>query len=215
MMKRLFDVIFASAVLLIAWPFIFIGAVAVKLTSPGPIFYRAQRAGLHGQSFYMLKLRTMRIGSDAANRKITDEQDDRITPAGRWLRKFEIDELPQFWNVLRGDMSIVGPRPEDWDIVEKYYTPDQRRTLNVRPGVVSPFDVYWYPDITYHDPPPAGVALQDWYVRRHMLIQLADAQRYIDHANLLLDLKVIFQTVYCILIRSWRPPKKHPPLLSK
>ncbi len=215
-LKRLFDMGFAVCVLLIVWPLILIGAVAVKLTSRGPAFYKAKRAGRGGKLFYMYKLRTMRIGADAPDRKITEEQDDRIMPVGRWLRRFEIDELPQFWNVLRGEMSIVGPRPEDWDIVERYYTLEQRRTLEVRPGVVSPFDVHWYPDITYHDPPPAGVSLQDWYLTRHRLIQLAEAQQYIEHANLLLDGKVIVQTIYCVLIRSWLlPPKKHPPVLAE
>jgi len=109
--KRLFDIVFSAGVLLVTWPLIVIGALAVKLTSPGPAFYRAKRAGVGGRPFAMLKFRTMRIGSDTPDRKITAEHDDRITPVGRWLRKFEIDELPQFWNVLCGDMSVVGPRP--------------------------------------------------------------------------------------------------------
>src|SRR3990172_987536 len=148
MIKRLFDIVFAICILSVTWPLILIGALAVKLTSPGPAFYRAKRAGLGGRPFDMLKLRTMRIGTDTPDRKITAEQDDRITPAGRVLRKFKIDELPQFWNVLRGEMSVVGPRPEDWDIVQQHFTPEQQRTLEVRPGIASPADIRWYPDLT-------------------------------------------------------------------
>ncbi len=209
--KRLVDIVLATFILLLIWPLVLLGALAVKLSSPGPAFYRAKRAGRGGHAFYMFKLRTMRVGADTPDRKITEEQDDRITPLGRWLRAFEIDELPQFWNVLRGDMSIVGPRPEDWYIVEQYYTPEQRRTLEVRPGVVSPFDVHWYPDITYHDPPPAGVPLQEWYLKRHLPIQVEEAARYIEQSTLWLDLQVIIQTMICVLIHSrLLPPKKHP-----
>ena len=210
MIKRLFDVVFAVCALLATWPLILIGALAVKLTSPGPAFYRAKRAGLAGKPFEMLKLRTMRVGLDTADRRVTAENDERITPVGALLRKFKIDELPQFWNVLRGDMSIVGPRPEDWDIVERYFTPEQRRTLEVRPGIASPVDVRWYPDMTYHDPPPAGVPIQEYYLRRHMPVQLAEALRYVEQQSLLLDLKVIGQTIFCVVVRSWLPPKKQP-----
>ncbi len=210
MIKRLFDVVFALCALLVTWPLILIGALAVKLTSPGPAFYRAKRAGLAGKPFEMLKLRTMRVGLDTPDRRVTGENDDRITPVGALLRKFKIDELPQFWNVLRGEMSIVGPRPEDWDIVERYYTPEQRRTLEVRPGIASPVDVHWYPDMTYHDPPPPGVSIQEHYLRRHMPVQLAEALRYVEQQSLLLDLKVIAQTIFCVAVRSWLPPKKQP-----
>ncbi len=209
--KRLFDIVFSAGVLLMTWPLIVIGVLAVKLTSPGPAFYRAKRAGVGGRLFAMLKLRTMRIGSDTPDRKITAEHDDRITPVGRWLRKFEIDELPQFWNVLCGDMSVVGPRPEDWDIVEQYYTPAQRRTLDVRPGLVSPSVVQRYPDIAYHDPVPPGVSMQEWYLQRHMPVQLVDAARYVEQQSLALDLKVVAQTAFCVLVRSWLlPPSKRP-----
>lgn len=211
MIKRIFDIVFATGVLILAGPLILIAGLAVKLTSAGPAFYRAQRAGRYGQRFSMYKLRTMYVGQDALNRRITDENDDRVTPVGKFLRKFEIDELPQFLNVLWGQMSVVGPRPEDWDIVQQYYTSEQRRTLDVRPGIVSPVDVYWYPDITFHDPPPAGVPLQEHYLRHHLPIQLAQARDYVEHQNFWLDMSVIAQTAFCIFIRSWLlPPKPHP-----
>jgi lipopolysaccharide/colanic/teichoic acid biosynthesis glycosyltransferase len=156
----------------------------------------------------MLKLRTMRVYTDTSNRKITDAVDDRITPVGKWLRKLKIDEFPQFWNVLIGDMSIVGPRPEDYDIVQTYYTAEQRRILKVRPGITSPVEVRWYPDLTYHDLPPEGVSIQEHYLKRHLPIQVNEGLRYVERQNIFLDLQIIFQTFYCILIHSWLPPKK-------
>jgi lipopolysaccharide/colanic/teichoic acid biosynthesis glycosyltransferase len=189
--KRFFDVVVAASALLVTWPLIALGALATKLTSPGPAFYRSRRAGWHGRPFDMLKLRTMRDRADTPDRKITAGKDDRITPLGGLLRKFKVDELPQFWNVLHGEMSIVGPRPEDWDIVQRHYTPAQARILDVRPGIASPVDVHWYPDLTYHDPPPDGVSIQDWYLSRHMPIQVAEGLRYVENQSFLLDLQVI------------------------
>ena|SRR5579859_7502738 len=108
-------------------------------------------------------------------------------------------------------MSIVGPRPEDWDLVQQHYTPQQRRTLEVRPGIASPADVRWYPDLTYHDPPPPNVSIQQHYLTRHLPVQLAESLRYVERQSLLLDLKVICQLMYCVLVRSWLPPTKQPP----
>ena len=211
MNKRLFDIVVATCALLVTWPLMLLGAIATKLTSPGPAFHRSKRAGLGGRPFDMFKLRTMRLGADTPDRKITAAADDRVTSVGRLLRKFKIDELPQFWNVLRGDMSVVGPRPEDWDLVQEYYTPDQRRILDVRPGIASPVDVRWYPDLTYHDPPPEGVSMQDWYVARHLPIQVAEGLRYAEEQTAWLDLRVIAQTIFCVLARSWWLPKKRSP----
>jgi lipopolysaccharide/colanic/teichoic acid biosynthesis glycosyltransferase len=207
-MKRVLDVLVAATALLVFSPAILLGALAVKLTSHGPVFYRARRAGLGGRCFLMLKLRTMRVDTDTADRKITADDDDRITAVGRWLRRCKLDEMPQLWNVLRGDMSIVGPRPEDWDIVQHHYTTAGRRVLDVRPGIASPVDVEWYPDLTYHDPAPAGVPIQDHYLRRHLPVQLAEALQYVERQSLLLDLQVIARLVFCVLVRSWLAPAK-------
>lgn len=209
-LKRCFDVIVATCVLLVTSPLILASAAAIKFTSPGPIIYRARRAGLGGKPFTMYKLRTMRVGSDTPDQKITAIADARVTLVGSILRKFKIDELPQFWNVVRGDMAIVGPRPEDWDIVERYFTSAQRRVLDVRPGIASPVDVHWYPDLTYHDPPPSGVSTQDWYLRRHLPIQVAEGIHYAERQSLLLDLKVIGQLAWCVLVRSWLLPPRRP-----
>ncbi|MCS6882923.1 MAG: sugar transferase [Oscillochloridaceae bacterium] len=208
--KRLFDVLCAGLGLALTWPLILAGAIAVRLSSPGPIFYRARRAGRNGVPFTMYKLRTMRTGLDHPNRRVTEANDDRITPVGKWLRRFRIDELPQLWNVLRGDMSIIGPRPEDYEIVQRHYTSEQRRTLSVRPGLAAPSDVRWYPDFTYHDPPPPGVPLQEYYIARHLPARLAWDLRYIERQSLLLDLQIIAQVLFCILVYSWAPPPRRP-----
>ncbi len=215
MFKRLFDIVVATCAILVTWPLVVLGAMATKLTSPGPALYRSTRAGRGGRPFSMLKLRTMSVGAATADRKITAASDDRLTPVGGLLRKFKIDELPQFWNVLRGDMSIVGPRPEDWDLVQQHYTPAQRRILAVRPGLASPVDVRWYPDLTYHDPPPDGVSMQEWYVSRHLPLQVAEGLRYVDRQSQWLDLKVIAQTFFCIVARSWAPPRKALPPVER
>jgi lipopolysaccharide/colanic/teichoic acid biosynthesis glycosyltransferase len=208
--KRLADLLIASAALSATSPLILGGALLVKLTSPGPVFYRAKRAGLRGKPFDMFKLRTMAVGLDPSDRRITAPEDERITPTGRLLRKFKLDELPQFWNVLRGDMSIVGPRPEDWDIVRDYYTPEQRRVLAVRPGISSPVDVEWYPDMTYHDPPPPEVPIQEWYLRRHLPLQVAGALRYVEEESLLIDVHVVWNTFVCMVLSLLRSPPKRP-----
>ena len=208
--KRLLDVVLSALALLVSGPVILLAALAVKLTSPGPAFYRARRAGRGGRPFDMFKLRTMRVGGDSADRRVTAPEDDRITPVGRLLRRCKIDELPQFWNVLRGDMSIVGPRPEDWDIAQDHFTPRQWRSLEVRPGIASPADVNWYPDLTYHDPPPEGDSMQEHYLRRHLPVQLEEAVRYVEGQSLLLDLKVIGGLIFCVLVYSWLPPRRRP-----
>jgi lipopolysaccharide/colanic/teichoic acid biosynthesis glycosyltransferase len=214
--KRLLAIAIALIALTLTSPLLVLGMLAVKLSSRGPIFYRARRAGLHGEPFVMFKLRTMRVGADSADRKITDDEDDRVTAVGRWLRKCKIDELPQLWNVLKGDMAIVGPRPEDWDIVQQHYTVEQRRALELRPGIASPVDVNWYPDMTYHDPAPAGVPMQEHYLKRHLPVQVAEAIRYAEQQSLWLDVQVILRLVFCVVVRSWLAPAKRPlPIVEK
>jgi lipopolysaccharide/colanic/teichoic acid biosynthesis glycosyltransferase len=208
--KRVFDVVIASSVLVVASPVLLLSALAVKLTSPGPVFYRARRAGRAGEPFAMLKFRTMRINTDFGDRKITDARDDRITPVGAFLRTSKIDELPQLWNVVRGDMSIVGPRPEDWDLVQQNYTPVLRRALDTRPGIACTAEIRWYPDLTYHDPPPPGVPLQEHYVARHLPAQAAEGVRYVQRQSLWFDLSIMVRTAWCILVHSWRPPPRQP-----
>ncbi len=133
-MQRAFDVAASLAALLFLSPLFALLALAVKVTSSGPVFYRGPRAGRGGVPFSILKFRTMRAG--VVGPSITRGADPRVTPAGRFLRRWKLDELPQFINVVRGEMSLVGPRPEAPEYVA-LYTDDERRVLRVRPGITS------------------------------------------------------------------------------
>jgi lipopolysaccharide/colanic/teichoic acid biosynthesis glycosyltransferase len=122
----------ALIMLLLASPLILVLALLVRLTSPGPVFFRQQRVGKGGRLFWIIKFRTMRVNNGGP--QVTRGADPRITPVGNWLRHWKLDELPQLWNVAKGDMALVGPRPE----VPRYvahYTPEQRETLSVPPGL--------------------------------------------------------------------------------
>lgn len=135
-MKRFFDIIVSALALIILTPLLLLISVLVKLTSPGPIFYRAERIGKNGKPFKLYKFRSMASDADKGGPKITASGDARVTPLGRWLRKFKLDELPQFINVLKGEMSTVGPRPEDPHYVN-FYSAEQRKVLDVLPGITS------------------------------------------------------------------------------
>ncbi len=135
-MTRLLDVALAAVGLLLLTPVLAAIAFAVKLTSRGPVLFRAKRVGKGGRPFTLFKFRTMFVSASSDQPRLTRRGDVRVTPVGRILRRWKLDELPQLYNVLRGDMSLVGPRPEDPKYVA-LYTPDERRVLAVRPGITS------------------------------------------------------------------------------
>jgi lipopolysaccharide/colanic/teichoic acid biosynthesis glycosyltransferase len=135
-MKRLFDVVAAFLALVLLAPVMFLLAVAVVVSSPGGAFFRQTRVGRHGHTFQLLKFRSMRPGSEAGGQITVGARDPRITGIGHFLRRTKLDELPQLINIVKGDMSVVGPRPE----VPRYvalYTAEQRAVLTVRPGLTS------------------------------------------------------------------------------
>lgn len=133
-LKRGLDVGFSSLGLCAISPVLLVAGVAVKLDTPGPIFYRSERVGRGGRRFDLLKLRTMKTEQNPNDPQVTARNDTRITRTGKWLRKTKIDELPQFWNVFVGDVSLVGPRPEAPKYVD-CYTEQYQEILNVRPGL--------------------------------------------------------------------------------
>jgi lipopolysaccharide/colanic/teichoic acid biosynthesis glycosyltransferase len=132
--KRAFDLLFAAGGLLFLSPVFGLLAVAVKLSDGGPAFYRQQRVGQNGRLFVILKFRSMVLNTEKIGLSVTKDGDPRITRVGRFLRKSKLDELPQLWNVLRGDMSFVGPRPEVPRYVARY-TAEQRQVLALKPGI--------------------------------------------------------------------------------
>lgn len=138
-MKRLLDVVASAVGLVVASPLMLIAALAVRLESRGPVIFRQERVGRYGKSFIILKVRTMR--ADASGAQVTSGRDPRITRSGRWLRSTKLDELPQLVNVLRGEMSLVGPRPEVPEYVAQW--PDTARdlVLSVRPGITDPASI--------------------------------------------------------------------------
>lgn len=137
MTGQLFDRGVALVAVVVLSPLMAGIAVAVRLTSPGPVLFRQVRVGLEGRPFEILKFRTMIQGAERLSANITPEGDPRVTPLGRHLRSWYLDELPQLFNVLKGDMSLVGPRPETPEYVA-LYTPSERRVLAVRPGLAGP-----------------------------------------------------------------------------
>lgn len=132
--KRLIDIVVSGISLFILAPLFILIAVSIKLSSKGTVFYRQIRVGKGGENFQILKFRSMKSNTESLGSQITISGDSRITPIGKILRKFKLDELPQFWNVFIGNMSLVGPRPELPCYVEEY-TDEQRRVLNIRPGI--------------------------------------------------------------------------------
>ncbi len=144
MIKRLLDFCFSFVSLIVLLPLFLFIAFIVWLTSPGPVFFKQQRIGLHGVPFYLFKFRTMKWAPHNQGALITQENDDRITWFGAYLRMWKLDELPQLFNVLRGEMSFVGPRPEVDSYVSLYPESDRSEILSVRPGITGRTQLAWF-----------------------------------------------------------------------
>jgi lipopolysaccharide/colanic/teichoic acid biosynthesis glycosyltransferase len=200
-LKRLFDIVFAGTLLVLLSPVLLLSAVAVWCSDPGPILFRHQRAGLHGHSFHVLKFRTMiQRHKQTTKSELTFSKDPRITPLGRVLRATKIDELPQLFNVLRGEMSVVGPRPESPRYVA-YYTPEQHEVLTVRPGLTGPASVLFRSQEQLLD----GMDFEQYYITVLMPVKLGINIDYIRHQSFWLDLKIIVRTIIA-LVRPGTPP---------
>ncbi len=196
MTQRLFDWVLAACLLVLSCPLLLAAAFGIALASPGPILYRASRVGLNGRVFTLFKLRTMHVNQAENASVITAKQDARVFPLGRWLRRLKIDELPQLLNVLRGDMCIVGPRPENPEIVRRYYTPLHRETLRVPPGLTSPGSLFYLchgEDMLDTDDP------EKVYLDRILPVKLALDIVYVREASPWDDLRIILRTVGAIL----------------
>ena len=133
--KRLFDIVLSTIILLIAAPIMLIVAIAVWMTSPGPLLYKQARVGVHGKHFKIFKFRTMCTGADKLGPSVTSADDNRITPIGKFLRTSKLDEFPQLINVILGEMSLVGPRPQVPRFVDRFDPAMREIVLSVRPGV--------------------------------------------------------------------------------
>ncbi len=189
-LKRAFDIALSAAMLVLVAPLFAVAAIAIRLDSPGPVFFRQRRVGLHGRRFIFYKFRSMCLDAEAKLESLRQynemngpvfkmTRDPRVTRVGRWLRRTSIDELPQFWNVLKGEMSVVGPRPPTPDEVLRY-KPWQRRRLSMKPGITCTWQVSGRNAIDFD---------------RWMELDLA----YIDNWSLWSDVRICLRTIPAVL----------------
>jgi lipopolysaccharide/colanic/teichoic acid biosynthesis glycosyltransferase len=184
-MNRALDAGLAGVGLAIASPVLAAAAVAIKLDDGGPVLYRQRRVGLQGGEFELLKLRTMRVGAERQGAGYAvNEGDPRITRAGRLLRRLSLDEIPQLWNVVRGDMSLVGPRPTLAYQVEQY-TSRQRRRLDVKPGITGWAQIHGRARLPWDE----RIELDVWYV---------------EHRSPMLDLKILARTPAALFAGTYK-----------
>jgi len=184
-LNRALDVTTAGVGLAFASPALAFAALAIKLDDGGPVFYRQRRAGLNGKEFELLKLRTMEVGAEHKGAGFAvNEGDPRITRVGRLLRRLSIDEIPQLWNVVRGDMSLVGPRPTLAYQVQRY-SPRQRRRLEVKPGITGWAQIHGRARLPWED----RIELDVWYV---------------EHRSPWLDLKILARTPLALFAGTYK-----------
>ena len=185
--KRIFDILISACALLFLWPFFLIAAIVIRFTSPGPAIFRQQRLGKDGMAFTMYKFRTMYQDAwkyeqrDNQGATIIPKDDPRVTKFGKFLRKLSLDELPQLINVLKGDMSLVGPRPDQIDQLQ-YYTIEEKRKLSVKPGMTGIAQINGRNSIP-------------WEQRKKFDLE------YVENFSIYLDIKIILQTIPYVLFR--------------
>ena len=189
--KRIFDFVCSGIGLIILSPVLIVIAIMIKKGSDGPIFFKQIRVGENGENFEILKFRTMVVDAEKLGRQITVGNDNRITKVGGFLRKYKLDELPQLINVFKGDMSLVGPRPEVPRYV-KLYTEEQRKVLNVKPGITD------LASLKYKDENELlGKAENpdECYINTNMPDKLALNLEYINKSNIFYDIYIIITTI--------------------
>ena len=194
-MKRIFDIVASGLGLIVLSPLFLIIAVWIKLDSRGPVFYRQTRVGRYNKDFRIFKFRSMRVGSDKGSLVTIGGRDSRITRSGYFIRKFKLDELPQLINVVRGDMSLVGPRPEVRHYVD-YWTAEQMHVLDVRPGITDPASIKFRNENKLmenaEDP-------EKYYIEVIMQEKIRLYLEYVEKQGFWYDLGLIFQTFWVIV----------------
>jgi lipopolysaccharide/colanic/teichoic acid biosynthesis glycosyltransferase len=197
-MKRLFDILFSLLVLIIGLPFGLLIVICIAVDSRGNVIYKQKRVGRNNVDFLLYKFRTMCTDADKGSQITVSDHDSRITKTGAFLRKYKIDEFPQFLNILKGEMSIVGPRPEVRKYVEMY-TPEQMRVLSVRPGLTD------YASIRYVNENALLAASdnpEETYIHEIMPDKLKLNLKYVDEQSLWVDIKIMFMTLKAIVVRN-------------
>ena len=190
--KRVFDVLFAVLFLFAFSPIFVITIILIKIVSPGPVFYKARRVGLHGNVFTCYKFRSMCV--DSGEVKLTTLQNDnRIFPFGYFIRKAKIDEMPQVFNILLGQMTIVGPRPEDVANVRNLYHGEYKRILDIKPGLTSPASLY---DYTHGEQYEDEKLYETEFLPQKLALELY----YVKNRGLLYDMLLILKTAFVIVM---------------
>jgi lipopolysaccharide/colanic/teichoic acid biosynthesis glycosyltransferase len=189
--KRCIDVVLSVVAIALLSPVFFAVAVLIRLTSPGPILYRGLRAGRNGRSFHILKFRTMVVDAEKKGGASTAVDDPRLTRFGRVLRRYKLDELPQFFNVLGGSMSLVGPRPQVFAYTDKYQG-EERLILNMRPGITDLASLY-FSDM---DKVLGSGDVDARYAREIEPVKNVLRLRYVKEASLFLDLRILVETAF-------------------
>lgn len=189
-MKRIFDIICSFIILILFAPFGLILSLFILLESRGGIFYRQERVGRNGVTFKLLKFRSMRKNADKQGKLTVGMRDARITKTGYFIRKFKLDEFPQFINVIKGDMSIVGPRPEVKEYVD-LYTEEQRQILNVRPGITDLASLEYFEE---NELLGKSEHPQKTYIEEIMPAKIELNKRYLANPTLANDIKIMWQT---------------------
>lgn len=212
MVKRLVDIVLSSMALIVFCPLLAIATMGIRLSSSGPVLYRAKRAGLNGKVFEVYKLRTMHTDQASPN-LITAKNDPRVFAFGRLLRRLKVDELPQLINVLKGQMSLVGPRPEDPQIVQQHYYPEHFETLRILPGLASPGSIY---NFTHGELMLEKDNPEKHYVERLLAVKLALDIIYVREGSLLYDLRIILRTIWVIMAAAFgKRSFSEPPEMKK
>ena len=194
--KRFFDIVFSLMGLIILLPVFAVVALYIKRTYPGSVFYRGLRAGLHGKNFKILKFKTMVDNPESEDGpRITAIDDPRITPVGRWLRVTKLNEIPQLWNVLKGEMSLVGPRPEDPEIVTTWTEEERQTILSIRPGISSPASIFFRDEERLLE----TESVMEKYLSSIVPSKLRLDQIYAKDHTFLGDLDIIFLTLIALL----------------
>ncbi|OGW29206.1 MAG: hypothetical protein A2X59_09485 [Nitrospirae bacterium GWC2_42_7] len=190
-MKRFLDIVLSAIGLLVLLPLLPFVALLIKLDSRGPIFFLQERIGKDFKSFLIYKFRTMTIDADKKGARLTAVGDKRVTNIGRVLRRFKIDELPQLFNVLKGDMSFVGPRPEVTEYVRLFET-DYRKLLTIRPGITDPASLEYSNEESILGDPKVS---EDVYISKVLPEKIRLSSQYVDNHALMTDLKLILMTL--------------------
>lgn len=198
--KRAFDCMAAAIGLLLLFPVLLALSLLIKLSSPGPVLYRQERVGRGGKLFWIAKFRSMLEGADNGGPAITASGDPRVTALGGDLRRLKLDELPQLWNVLKGEMSLVGPRPEVPCYVETY-SDSQRRVLVIRPGITDPGSIlYRHEEQLLGDQPNPERYYREVILPHKLNLNL----EYLSHISFSYDLSLLLRTTGCIVLpKGW------------